>query len=441
MTTVNLASDIGTVLQICGATYLLTHNLPSREPAGIFTALRIAAVALLVSSIVFIDAVVHALFPGVGPYGRLFVTFGIVMVLLFVVTLLLRDTSPWPALFCCTAAYAVQNLASGTTSFVTSLLARSGSPIEPGTTQSAAVAIAITLALYTLWYLVFVTRVTQEGLIGVEDRRMALAMVIVLVTVIGFDTIIKGLDFEGISLRRLVFLRLVHGIVCLLVLYLDYELLYSRRLAIDVAATEHLLRDERRQLEVSKENIDAINDRVHLIRHTVLQQLSKSNPSIDRATLQTIAREIDVFDSKVDTGNETLDIILYERTLLCSHEGITLTCIADGSALDFMKPADLYTFFCNAIDNAIEAAELMEDPSRRSISLVVGRQGQIATVHLENYYEGKLRVVGDVLIGEKRRHRLGLRTMRTVIDRYDGSMTLSAEDGTFMMSAIIPIPE
>ena len=51
----------------------------------------------------------------------------------------------------------------------------------------------------------------------------------------------------------------------------------------------------------------------------------------------------------------------------------SVTVIADGSALNFMRPAELYALFGNALDNAIEAARGIEDRSRRSISLVVNR--------------------------------------------------------------------
>ena len=52
------------------------------------------------------------------------------------------------------------------------------------------------------------------------------------------------------------------------------------------------------------------------------------------AQLGDIAREVDVYDSTVRTGNEALDTILTEKSLMCSGEGIVLTVIANGAALD-----------------------------------------------------------------------------------------------------------
>ncbi len=69
---------------------------------------------------------------------------------------------------------------------------------------------------------------------------------------------------------------------------------------------------------------------------------------VDPAALADVAREVDVYDAAVHTGNEALDTILTEKSLVCQREGITLTCVADGSALDFMAPADIYALFGNA---------------------------------------------------------------------------------------------
>jgi sensor histidine kinase regulating citrate/malate metabolism len=65
--------------------------------------------------------------------------------------------------------------------------------------------------------------------------------------------------------------------------------------------------------------------------------------------------------------NDTLDIIITEKCLLCEKENITLTCIADGEKISFISVTDLYSLLGNAIDNAIEAVLQFEDQDKRSI--------------------------------------------------------------------------
>lgn len=58
----------------------------------------------------------------------------------------------------------------------------------------------------------------------------------------------------------------------------------------------------------------------------------------------------------VHTGNDALDAILSEKGLACEQGGIAFRCMADGAAVGFMAPTDIYSLFGNALDNAIEAS-------------------------------------------------------------------------------------
>lgn len=85
-------------------------------------------------------------------------------------------------------------------------------------------------------------------------------------------------------------------------------------------------------------------------------------------------QEIRSYEAQNKTGNEVLDTILTSKSLYCQQHGITLTCVADGAALDFMDTMDLCSLFGNALDNAIESVEKLPDSEQRLIHLVVARQ-------------------------------------------------------------------
>ena len=71
-----------------------------------------------------------------------------------------------------------------------------------------------------------------------------------------------------------------------------------------------------------------------------------------------------IYSAIVRTGNEILDTILTEKSLICENSGIHISCVADGSLLAFMNPVDLYTLFGNALDNAIEAVRKLESKEK-----------------------------------------------------------------------------
>ena len=77
-----------------------------------------------------------------------------------------------------------------------------------------------------------------------------------------------------------------------------------------------------------------------------------------------IEKSVQIYSAIVRTGNEILDTILTEKSLICENSGIHINCVADGSLLAFMNPVDLYTLFGNALDNAIEAVRKLESKEK-----------------------------------------------------------------------------
>ena len=150
-----------------------------------------------------------------------------------------------------------------------------------------------------------------------------------------------------------------------------------------------------------------------------------------------------VYDSQAKTGNEALDTILTEKGLLCEREGISLSVIADGHALDALAPHEVYSFFGNALDNAIDAVRALDDSGQRSISLTVRRVGELATIHVENYFAGDRSFSGGLPQTSKddtSRHGFGTRSMREIVERHGGTLTFGQRDRTFTVDAMIPVP-
>ena len=96
-----------------------------------------------------------------------------------------------------------------------------------------------------------------------------------------------------------------------------------------------LLHAEQQRYEQDKRLHDAINIKCHDIRHQIA----------------------------------ALDVVLTGKSLSCTSQNITLTYMADGRRIGFMKDSDIYALFGNIPDNAIDAVNQIEDPERRLISL------------------------------------------------------------------------
>lgn len=346
------------------------------------------------------------------------------------------------ALFLCLCGYVTQNLASSSADFLETIIARgptAGVPLAP---TVAIELVCGAVAIAAAWRLMVIP-IRQHGLEIPHERFTVALLVLVFLAVIFFDVLNKALTEAETPLDLVLALRVVHGIVCVAVLDGAYGLLVGSHLREEAAAADALLAAERRQYAQSKENIEAINIKCHDIRHQI-RELSAGGAAVDGAVLADIAHEVSIYDSRVQTGNDALDTILSEKGLVCEREGIAFSRICDGTALAFMAPADIYSLFGNALDNAIEASRRVPQ-GQRSISLVVREAAGMASIHVENRFAGGLALGEDGLPrtskGDERNHGFGTRSMRHVAERYDGTMAVRVVGDVFHLNVMLPVPE
>ena len=304
------------------------------------------------------------------------------------------------------------------------------------------IGIIATVLVYVIVDRRFARSLAGEWVIGGNDSKVAIVFSVVIVVEIVFDLAMKAAFTFDLPLSYKVTFAVTKTVIVLFILFAEFEILLNGRLEADARATERLMHERTRQYELSRANIDAINVKAHDIRHQI-RQLGENAAVVDQTVLDEIAHEVDIFDSKVKTGNDALDTILTEKTLICAAEGITLSCIADGEALSFMSTADLYALFGNALENAIEATSKV-DGEKRSISLIVRKAAGMATIHVENYFAGDIEFVDGVpksSKGDDFNHGFGTKSMRHIAERYGGTLDMSTKDDVFFLNVIIPIPE
>ena len=417
----------GTLLfaEVFVAAVLFIHGLPHRDRLVV----RIVCVLLACAALFALMGIVHWWrvstsddYFATGVSSAWVIANCAIILLATIPSLLLCfRTTIWSAVFCAVCGYALQNFGSGLGELVTVL---AGAAL-PTWLSGAPLTASCCVVTYVCFYLLLIRRVNPAGLEGEKGRALVAMAFVTVFAVIDFDVVLKRAEVIGLPLSTYVPLRLIHGLVCVFVLVVNVELAVNGRLASEKAATERILAERERQYAVSRENIGAINARVHEIRHEVLRTLSEADSPLDKGLLADVAHEVSIYDSTVRTGNDALDTILTEKSLLCGRQGITLTCIADGSALGLMSSADIYALFGTILDRGIEVARGVGDPNGRSISLVVRRHAGMACVHMECTSGDK---IGEdpVSVGQ-------------IISRYGGTASWSSGAGTVSLDALIPM--
>ena len=414
-----LALPLSTMLQMGMALWMFALPLPRREGyAG-----RVATVAFLtlVGTVVatWVGFVARPELMGRLGSVTLPLVFQLVLLAMPFVVLWCRDTSIWTALWCASAAYSMQNLASGMGELLVLLAGVSGKASAGGAFVAFLVGWAV---VFAVCWLLLVRHLWKGGAYEVKDRRMLGMLLLVLLLVIGLDVLIKRLAIEHVSLPTLVALRIMHGSVCLFFLSVSYELLFSWRLRAEVTTLRALTEERERQYALSRKTFAAVNARVHDMRHQVLRSLEAgSDAPLDRSLLAEVAREMDVYDLVVRTGCEALDTAVTERALLCRREGIELMCMADGAAMDCLPPADAYARVGGLLDLAIASAR---ESGADGMDLTVCRRGEMSVIHVE--WEGTAPTAAALV------------SLRTVVERHDGTLAASSSDGVASLNVLLP---
>ncbi len=204
----------------------------------------------------------------------------------------------------------------------------------------------------------------------------------------------------------------------------------------DLTVEEMLRKQEQKQYDRLKSSMELINVKCHDIKH----YMSGLEDKLDADSLSGLSAAVAAFDSFFSTGNETLDTILNEKNNVCIKHGITFTCTGDGSAFAAIKPVDLYSLFGNALDNAIEAEELVTDPDKKAINLRLSSDNG-AQFDLMNYFMGKLMMKDGRPVTSKNDsfyHGYGVRSMQLTVKLYGGVMNFSAQNDIFRLQVCFP---
>ena len=245
------------------------------------------------------------------------------------------------------------------------------------------------------------------------------------------------IEAEAFNIRSIVYL----GGVAILYAY-HLQLCDSHALR-EISALQNVLDMQYANYQQSQESIDMVNRKYHDLKHEIAVLRAEIGTKQKLDSLEQIEQDIRIYESQNQTGNKVLDAILTGKSSYCLDHGIIFTCVADGSALDFLGVVEISALFGNALDNAIEGVGKLTDPEQRLIHLSVTQQKGFLSIKVEN------RCVDDLVVGEelpkttkedKGLHGYGLKSIRATAEKYGGSVTLRAEDGWFTLGVLIPRP-
>lgn len=359
-------------------------------------------------------------------------------------------------LFCCSVAYAAQNLCYKlylTVVCGAELLRFSGGSF-PFDVYSRLFHHGFYVAAALVLYWLFLRRAARLAAICRLDRQMlSLSVVVLLITAILCS--VEDVYFARLSIgwenqfehTALFVLRQAGNLFsvtcCAIVLLLAWRTIEQRELAQEVEYLQHTIRQSQRQYEISRDTIERINIKCHDIKYQIASLAAQGRP-LGPDAVYDLEKAISIYDTRIETHNQLLDVLLTEKSLYCEQNGIQLSCMVDGEKLAFLENSDLYCLFGNVIDNALEAVAAVPQRERRIINLVVKARGCMLLIQQDNYFDGTLTFQNGLPLTTKADtscHGFGLRSIQMIVHKYDGELTAHVDGDVFHLNILFSLSD
>ncbi len=225
-------------------------------------------------------------------------------------------------------------------------------------------------------------------------------------------------------------------------LYIQVALFQKSAMQKELDTVQLLIRKQKRQYVIARQNIGLINRRCHDLK-LLIYKLQREDPDEEmQKTLKEAEEAANIYDAVVKTGNDVVDTVLTDKSLLCEEEKIRISCVADGEVLAFMEPTDIYTIFDGAVDYAMAEVRRFADPQQRFIDLMVHKKNNFVIINIVNpIFEAKS--FEDGIPTPRGKHAddasLSLKMIREILRRYDGIFNVEVKNGVMTLRIVIPV--
>lgn len=345
-------------------------------------------------------------------------------------------TSVWNYIFIGTAGYASQHLEQQPKNIIFRLT--KDSVVASGTISASGYELILVVACcticFTLIWFLFARRLKNITL-NTKDKRILILSAFVLFIWVFLSQMINPDDkMEYVAFKTLLFTS------CILFLFLLSSIVREKSIEEELLIIRHMQALDKERYKISRETIEQINVKCHDLKYYLAEgKLKVTDDGVDKE----IEDAVSVYDMVVRTGNGALDTVLTEKSLYCRKKSIVFSCIVNGDSMSFIKDSDVYSLFGNAIDNAIEAVIDLPDPEERRIGLQVQVKGNFIVIAMQNKFKHKFDPKGDLPSTTKRDktlHGFGMKSMKMIVEKYEGSLTFNVSGNVFNLTILIPIP-
>lgn len=383
-----------------------------------------------VASYMAITEMIYAL--GVGIQARLL----IYTLLIFALIWFCFECSLIHNLFYTTCTYAVQHISSKFTYLIVVPISKKYNleiyafPIAVLLIVSILVAVVV-FFWYTKPYL-------KKNALQFDNASIVIYSGVFLITAVYLSTLLEeGFDKTAPSYSTsYICLNAFCILFALAILTLNFNNCNIKRLKQENQILATILESDRKQYEQAKLDMEKINIRYHDIK----QQYNKAT----QEEKEKLEEEMEALNLRYLTGNKAVDITLTEKSSICNKKGIQLVCSSEATCLSHMKHYHIYSMLGNALDNAIECLDQVQDEGKKVITLDIHKEKDMAVIRVENYTPRQPQYEDGHLISTKSNrqdHGYGVKSIQNTAELYGGIAHVFVENEIFYLVITLPCGE
>lgn len=257
--------------------------------------------------------------------------------------------------------------------------------------------------------------------------------------------VILAIIFQSRGLNS-IFISISIGVVLLInftvfFLYDSLARLYQEKQAKDFIEQQNIYYEN--QLQLIKTSIEATN----ILRHDMNNHLSAVFSDVTNGNIQETQKHlIDIIDGYkkgedfICTGYSAIDSLINFKLQFAKNNGIKVNVTASIPSNLKITSFDSTVIIGNLLDNAVRAASSVSENG--FISVVMRYSKGMLLIKISNSYIGAIKRENGYLIttkSDKANHGYGLKSVKEVVEKYNGSLEIETGENTFTTTAVMYI--
>lgn len=227
-------------------------------------------------------------------------------------------------------------------------------------------------------------------------------------------------------------------IICLMyIIFMVFDFFESYSDNIELESLNKITEEREANYRTLKES----NEQIRIMRHDMNKHLNVITDLIAKDKTDEARKYIDAlndenknFSSYVYTNNEAFDTAVNIECQRAKASGVDFKSFIGVNGEIKIDDTDITKLFCNLLDNAVEAAEKTKE---KFVSVYITQKGTDLIVSVKNA-SGEVDVSDlKTTKSDDRYHGCGLKSIDSVVEKYNGSINRSYQGGLFETDIVL----